>query len=102
MKRLLLCASLFFLPFVITSCSTKHQVITKPTEKPALTLKDPEPLELDKVKFTIVFDDNGEPLFALSEQDYKNLASNTDQIKNYILLQKKIIKLYRDYYEPRD
>jgi hypothetical protein len=81
------------------SCSTKHEVISKPTEKPSLNISDPSPLDLDKVKFVIVFDNDGEPLFALSEQDYKNLAANTDQIKNYILLQKKIIQLYRDYYE---
>ena len=67
-------------------------------------MKDPTPLDLESVKFIIVFDEDGEPLFSLSEQDYKNLATNTDRIKNYIQLQKKIIQLYRDYYEtnPRN
>jgi len=38
-------------------------------------------------------------VFALTGSDYKALAINISDIKEYIILQRKIIRLYKNYYE---
>lgn len=99
---------LFFV-LCLTSCS----VFSTPIDtKPALNLKDPEPIVMRDVEFVVIHKDNAEKafsdleksgeepvLFALPGEDYKNLAANTQRLKAYIKTQQKIIKLYREYYE---
>jgi hypothetical protein len=81
-------------------------------EKPNLKLKDPLALNLNSVKFKVLHRDNVQEyfnsssenqnksaVFALTESDYKNLSINIEKIKLYIKTQKKIIQLYRNYYE---
>lgn len=95
--------------FLLTSCA----VFPTPTDtKPPLDLRDPEPITMRDVEFVIVHKDNAqkvfsdleasgeEPvLFALSGDDYKSLAVNTQRLKAYIKNQQKIIRLYKSYYE---
>lgn len=99
--------------FVLPACSaTKHSVISDPRTKPPLNISAPESLELKRFKFIVVTPENVDEvfdqleeskselvLFAVTEDGYKSLASNVDDIKNYILLQQKTITLYKEYYE---
>lgn len=103
--------SYMFIVCLLTSCA----VLTPTTPidtKPPLKLSDPSPLRLKPVKFIVVHKDNAEKtfsdlesskqepvLFALTGNDYKSLAVNTNLIKNYVKNQRKIIRLYRKYYE---
>lgn len=86
--------------------------ITTPTERVPLNLAPPPKLALKKVEFVVIHKDNAEAIFkelearglqpvvfALTGSDYKALATNVGDIKNHILLQRKIIILYKDYYE---
>jgi hypothetical protein len=100
-----------FLLVFLTSCA----VLTPTTPidtKPPLSLSDPQPLKMRKVEFLVIHKDNAEKtfseleasgqepvLFALTGSDYKSLAYNTLQIKGYLKNQRKIIRLYRKYYE---
>jgi hypothetical protein len=81
-------------------------------EKPKLNLPFPNQLELDNIKFIVVTKDNfdqviqkaiqngQEPvLISLSPNDYKNLSLNIKKIENYLREQRKIIILYKNYYE---
>jgi len=96
---------------ILTSCA-----VFKPTPaldtKPALSLPDPQPIRLKNVEFIVIHKDNAEKVFsdleksgqdpvvfALTGTGYKSLAVNTLQIKNYVKNQRKIIRLYRKYYE---
>ena len=96
---------------ILTSCA-----VFKPTPaldtKPPLLLPDPAPIRLRNVEFIVVHKDNAEKtfsdlekageepvIFALTGNGYKSLAVNTLQIKNYVKNQRKIIRLYRKYYE---
>jgi len=98
--------------FLLCSCALGHKIITKPIERPSLKLEAPKPLSLKGVKFVVITKDNAELIFkqleengeqpvliALTGQNYKALAVNLEDIKNYIKTQKKIILLYKDYYE---
>jgi len=101
----------FLLLLLLTSCtffSPEPLIDTKPP----LSLPDPPSIKLKSVEFVVIHKDNAskifseleaskqEPvLFALTGKDYKNLAINTLQIKNYVKNQRKIIRLYRKYYE---
>ena len=95
----------------LTSCAMLTPTTPIDT-KPALALPDPPPLKMRTVEFLVVHKDNAEKtfsdleasgqdpvLFALTGTDYKNLAVNTIQIRNYVKNQRKIIRLYRKYYE---
>lgn len=96
---------------LLCSCSTVRSIIV-PEEKLPLKLADPEPLNLADVTFIVIHKDNAEKVFAdlekkgiepvvfaLTGDDYKALASNTADIKSFLKLQRKIIILYREYYE---
>lgn len=96
---------------LLTSCAVFRPTPALDT-KPPLRLEDPAPLRLRPVEFIVVHKDNAqktfsdleqsgeEPvLFALSGNDYKSLAVNTQHIKTYVKNQRKIIRLYRKYYE---
>jgi hypothetical protein len=69
-----------------------------------LNLADPEPLSLKPVKWSVVpvEDKNGNTvvLFSLTETGYKNMSLNVQDILNYLILQKRILEEYREYYEP--
>jgi hypothetical protein len=102
--------------YIIFTCLLTSCAVLAPTPaldtKPPLHLSDPPALKLKTVEFVVVHKDNAEKtfsdlekngqepvLFALTGKDYKSLAVNTLQIKNYVKNQRKIIRLYRKYYE---
>lgn len=97
---------------LLSGCSLMSEKECLPIDKPNLKLKDPPALNLNTVKFKVLHKENAEEyfnsvssdsskstVFALTETDYKNLSINIEKIKSYIKTQKKIIQLYRNYYE---
>lgn len=85
------------------------------TSRPNLDLPEATAIKLDKVEFKVLHEDNVESffkdsnkngkdivIFALTESNYKNLALNMKRIKALIKNQKKIIELYKKYYEEND
>lgn len=67
---------------------------------------------MSPVQFKVIHKDNAEKifndmeskkqepvLFGLSGSDYKGLVINMQELKSYILIQKEIIKKYKEYYE---
>lgn len=95
----------------LCSCSTVADMF-EPDPLPTLNLPAPRPIKMEKVKFKVLTRDNIEEyfksmdddtrravVFALTGQDYKNLAINMQKLKAYIQEQAKIIKLYKEYYE---
>jgi hypothetical protein len=98
----------------LSACSTKVTSGGIIYNKPTLSLKDPQPLVMSPVQFRVIHKDNAEKiftemeskkqepvLFGLSGSDYKSLAINMQELKSYIIIQQKIIKKYRDYYESK-
>lgn len=92
---------------LLCSCSTVMNAF-EPDPIPVLNLPTPKPIKMEKVKFKILHKDNVTEyfknipegvVFALTPQDYKNLAINMQRLKSYIKTQGKIIQLYKDYYE---
>lgn len=88
-------------------------VKTEPEEKPRLSIKNPDPIQLTDIKFVVVTKDNIDKilkdletkgtkpiLLGISVADYKVLAMNIEQIKVYIILLQNILDKYRTYYEP--
>lgn len=104
MKRLLATSLL-----LICSCSQNPAV---PLARPSLAVPDPESLHMQPVTFTVVTKDSSAATFeeiekqgiepvmvCLTGTDYKALVENILLLQRYILLQRNIIKSYRDYYE---
>lgn len=85
----------------LISC-TPSRIPCLPQQKPELKLGDPQPLKLDPVKFSITGNESPDVFFSLTDRDYKNLSLNMEKIKLFIIEQKKIIELYRNYYEGED
>lgn len=96
---------------VLSACALNKPIVDV-VEKPPLNLTQLRPLTLDTVKFKVIHKDNAakilssmenanqEPvMFCLSGGNYKALAKNTDWIKNRMILQNKVIKIYVKYYE---
>lgn len=99
---------------LLTGCSTLKTIVD-PVERVPLNLSMPPALDMNDVEFVVIHKDNAEAIFkdlekrgiapvvfALTGDDYKALAVNVSEIKNYILLQRQIIILYKDYYEKKD
>ena len=95
---------------LLTGCG--QTITTVPLERPKLEIEQPKPLKMGKVKFVVVTKENAEAVFktmektgdqpvvfGLSGTDYKNLAVNTEAIKNHIILLNKILEAYKAYYE---
>jgi hypothetical protein len=103
----------FWAIFLITlsACSFNKPVVDV-VEKPPLNLTQLRPLTLDQVKFKVIHKDNAEKIFSsmedagqepvmfcLTGNNYKAISKNTERIKNRMILQNKVIKLYVRYYE---
>ncbi len=99
--------------FLLTGCSVLD-ISTKPVDKPALNISNPDALELDDVEIYVLTKDNSiqelddlekkglKPvIIGLSGKGYKILALNVDKIKNHIEVLNEIIKKYKDYYEGK-
>lgn len=107
MKKILFCLMIALL----SGCGALR-TIGVPLERVPLNLSEPTPLQLNEVEFIVIHKDNAAAafaeleksgvvpvVFALTGSDYKALAINVSDIKEYIVLQRKIIRLYKNYYE---
>ena len=112
------CMMLVVVLLIFSGCSTfrsekQIEVITEEIEKPKLNLDAVEPLDLKPVKWIVLTRENVEEvftnlekdgksvaLFALDTDTYEILAVNMEDIKRYILTQKTILVMYKEYYEP--
>jgi hypothetical protein len=87
-------------------------VFSRPIEKTPLNLSDPKEIELDKVKFRAITEQNAEKVFkdlkeknidpvliGLTDNDYEKLSLNMNKIRNYIIQYQYILNEYRKYYE---
>lgn len=105
---------LVILSCVLMSGCSALKVETEPVDKPVLGIKDPEPLELERFDVITITKDNIESVFkeleakglkpviiGFSGQDFKFLVVDLNLLKNYIELQKEILRQYREYYEPK-
>ena len=90
----------------------KLDIFSKPVERTPLNLDEPQPLKLETVKWIIVTEDNYKEVFAdlkrrnksvvlfgLTDDDYEVLSVNMAEIRTYIILNRDIIKKYKEYYE---
>ena len=112
MKRIIIFLGLLSVLF-LSGCSFGRP--EGPTKRIPLNLIQPNPMKLRPVSFLVIHKDNAQATFkkleeqglqpvvlALTGADYKSLAVNMNEIKNYIRLQRKIIILYKDYYEGQE
>lgn len=102
---------LFLLVLTIVGCigctsSKTIQIRSTESTMPALDLPNPKPLELSDVQFIVVTAENqaevlnkNQALFAITETEYEDLASNLLKIRGFILQQRNIIESYKKYYE---
>ena len=88
------------------------EVSTKPIEKPQLTLPPVDEINLRKVEWMIITEDNmeakleqlrtsGQPiaLFVLNGEGYENLGLNFSDIRALVQQQQQIIVAYENYYK---
>lgn len=74
----------------VFGCSTQSHI---QTEKPTLVLPESPEVKMRPVQWEIK-----NSMICLSPEQYSNLSLNTDDIKNFIIIQNKIIEIYKDYY----
>lgn len=99
---------------LLNGCAGKVGLFDDPVERLPLKVVEPTELQLHDVKFVIVHKDNAEHvfrelekqgfepvLFALTGPGYKALALNMQDIIKYMILQKEVIKAYKQYYQPK-
>lgn len=103
-----------FIAMCLCSCATKTRHEFVMPERVPLNTQSINPIKLEPVKFIIIHKDNAdatftklqsekvEPiLFGLTGKDYKNLSINIEKLKSYIILQRSVIKKYKEYYEGK-
>jgi hypothetical protein len=89
------------------------EVKTVAVAKEPLSLPDPRVVKPKNVEWFIITPENVEEvlaelsdkgydvvLYGLTDDGYENLSMNMAQLRAYIVQQKEIIRLYREYYEP--
>ena len=76
---------------VCLGCTQSHNQIQ--TEKPTLILPESPEVKMRPVQWEIK-----NSMICLSPEQYSNLSLNTDDIKNFIIIQNKIIEIYKEYY----
>lgn len=74
----------------VFGCSTQSHI---QGEKPTLILPETPEVKMRPVQWEIK-----NSMICLSPEQYSNLSLNTDDIKNFIIIQNKIIEIYKDYY----
>lgn len=75
----------------VFGCSTQSPI---QNERPPLALPKSPEVKMRPVKWEIK-----NSMICLSPEQYSNLSLNTDDIKNFIIIQNKIIEIYKDYYD---
>ena len=102
----------------LAACSSQPQQIevsTKPVEKPTLTLPPVDELNMKKVEWIVLNEDNVDAvmeklrsegkafaLYALTGEGYGNLSLNFSDIRALVQQQQAIIAAYEGYYEAAE
>ena len=102
----------------LAACSTQPQQIevsTKPIEKPTLTLPPVDELNMKKVEWIVINEDNVDAvmeklqsegkafaLYALTGEGYGNLGLNFSDIRALVQQQQAIIAAYEGYYQAAE
>ena len=84
--------TLLFLILLVPVCTGCTQTQIQ-NERPTLILPKSPEVKMRPVKWEIK-----NSMICLSPEQYSNLSLNTDDIKNFIIIQNKIIEIYKDYY----
>lgn len=108
-------ALLLLIPIIgLNACSSVKplQCETKPIERAPLSIADPQPLDLNPVRWKIITRENIDRvwqeiensgnevvLFAITSDGYEQLALDFAAIRNHINQQRTIILKYKEYYE---
>jgi hypothetical protein len=87
------------------------EISAKPIEKPKLVLPNVDPVNMRKIEWTIITEENfqevlqkaretGRPIsfFALTDEGYENLGLNLSDIRALVQQQQAIIAAYQGYY----
>lgn len=111
MKKIILISIAFSLLF---GCSNTKQIEVKTEclEKIPLEIQYPNKLDLKSVQWVIITKDNYKEIFdnienskqdvaifGLTDIGYENLALNYAEVFKFVMVQKKIISSYKEYYE---
>jgi len=96
----------------MSGCSPIQQIVCEPTDKAKLSLENPVPLNLKRVEWIVITKENVDTIFrelknknqrgvvfAITGDGYKALALNMQEIKRYLIEEKEVLRLYREYYE---
>lgn len=94
---------------------TKIEVSAKPVEKPTLTLPNVDEVNLRKLDWVLLTEDNfyakveeikqsGQPVvfFALTDEGYEFLSLNLSDIRALVQQQQAIIAAYKSYYDEAE
>lgn len=108
----------FMMIISLAACSSQPQQIevsTKPVEKPTLTLPPVDELNMKKVEWIVLNEDNVDAvmeklrsegkafaLYALTGEGYGNLSLNFSDIRALVQQQQAIIAAYEGYYEAAE
>ena len=99
---------------LISGCSSVKdlQIFTKEVKRTPLNLEQPKAAKMDDIEWLVINSDNYEKifeelkkgnksvvLFGLTDDEYEKLAVNFAQVRKYIILNRSILKKYKDYYE---
>lgn len=112
MKYVQIC--LLISALLLTGCLSSQIDDCKEVVTPHLNAPDPQPLEMSDIAFVLVTNKNADHVFyeleesgvdpvvwGLTDDDYKDLATNIEKLQLYIMKQQDIIEAYRQYYEAK-
>ena len=114
MLKFLFFLKMFLIIIFLQGCSTTEpiKIMSQCVEKTPLEIINTEKLNLKKINWIIITENNysevfkklkennqNAVIFGLTDDGYKGLSINYFELLNYISSQKLIIKSYKDYYE---
>jgi hypothetical protein len=103
------------LALLLSACggSKPIEIFSKPVERARLNLEYPAAVTLESPRWTVVTPQNSvdvfkklstetetAALYGLTNEQYMQLATTMANIRQHIILQREIIKKYKEYYEP--
>ncbi len=94
---------------------TALEILTKDVERQPLDIDVDRELVMDDIEWFIITEDNYKEIFAelkknkkdpvifgVTDDGYETLSVNFANIRNYIIMNRNVIKLYKDYYEGEE